>query len=139
MNNPAHRLDLPSLESTRPAPAPPAFDFPNDEERAVFEDICDYTAERAAILEYEQGFTAVDAEHEAERRAMDRYPPSATARAAIIAHADRLAAHYGFPDWDAAQRLGEGRIRRLHVNPGHWDALRETFAAARATGGRRKP
>jgi hypothetical protein len=115
-----------------PGQEPPCFEFPNEEEREVFGDICDYLAERAAILEYEEGWTSEAADAEAERRAMDRYPPSPTARAAILEHAERLAAFHGITDWRAAEHLGESRVRRLHVNHGHWTELREYFERKRA-------
>lgn len=132
MNNTAQQLDRVPLE---PCGAdrhePPAFQFPTDEERETFEDICDFLAERAAILEYEAGFTPEAAEAEAERLALDRYPPNSAARAAILAHADRLAAHHGFPAWKALERLSEIQIRRLHVNHGYWFSLGKTFQRMR--------
>jgi hypothetical protein len=138
MPNTAERLDRPSLESSAPTPEPPGFEFPNDEEREIFEDICDYIAERAAILEYEEGFTRRAAEEHAELRAMERYPPSPTARAAILDCAQRMAAYYGFPDWSTPRRWHESKIRRFHVNHGYWLDLREYFERKRATGDGRK-
>jgi hypothetical protein len=131
MNTTAERMDRPSLETAGthyPSnPEPPGFEFPNEEEREVFEDICDFIAERAAILEYEAGFTPETAEAEAERLAMDRYPPSPTARASILANADRIAAHFGFPEWRASGRLSELQIQRLHVDHYYWFSLRNYF------------
>lgn len=102
MNTTAERMDRPSPEPAsirHPShPEPPGFEFPNNEEREVFEDLCDFIAERAAILEFEAGFTPEAAEAEAERLAMDRYPPSPTAWASILAHADRMTTHFGFPE-----------------------------------------
>ena len=136
MNTTAERIDRPSLENTGTGyPSnlePPGFEFPNDDEREIFEDLCDFIAERAAILEYEAGFTPEAAEAEAERFAMNSYPPSPTARASILAHADRIAAHFGFPEWRAAGRLSEPQIRRLHVDHGYWLSLRDYFNGQRS-------
>lgn len=120
-----------------PGQEPPLFEFPNEEEQGVFEDICDYLSERAAILEYEEGFTQAAAEEHAELRAMDRYPPSDTARAAILEHAERLAAFYGFPEWQGARRWSESKVRRFHVNHGYWENLRAYFKRKRDQRGSR--
>lgn len=102
------------------------------EEQAEFEDICEFQAERSAILEFDAGHTREEADKEAERLALERFPPSDAARAKILERADAMAAHYGFPAWNAARRLDDERLRRLHVNPAHWLALRDYFEKARA-------
>jgi hypothetical protein len=128
MPNTAELIEPYSLEST-PAkpPAAPEFRALTDEEQAEFEDICDFIAERAAILEFEAGYSRADADREAERLAMERFPPSDDARAAILAEADRIAAGFGLRHWKAAERLNEDQFRRLHVNHGYWLGLRDYF------------
>lgn len=105
----------------------PEFRRLDDEEQEAFENICEFMAERAAIFEFEAGMSRVQAEQEAERLALERFPPGERARAAIIREADRIAAFYGFPQWNAAGRLTEARIRRLHVSAACWLALCDYF------------
>jgi hypothetical protein len=126
-------------QRTAPAPREPAHEpgaaLPNypdfahltPEEQDEFEDICDFIIERAAILEYEANMTREAAEAEAERLALDRYPPGEAARVTIHREANRIANHYGLTDWSAGTRLSEDQIRRLHVNHGYWLSLCDYF------------
>jgi len=100
-------------------------------EQDAFEDICEYMAERASILEYDAGYTRADAEQEAERLTLERFPPSAAARATILTRANAMAAHYGFPEWDAWKHLDAARMGRMHIKADYWLALRDYFEQRR--------
>lgn len=95
-----------------PGPSFPFWEL-TPEEQDEFEDICEFTAERAAILEYDVGLSREQADSEA--LAMRRFPPSDAARARILERAKVLAAHCGLPAWNAAARLDDERIRRLRM------------------------
>ena len=129
MPNTAESIQPPTLDATQhQPPIYPEFLPLSEEAQAEFEDICDFIAERAAILEYEAGYRRADADREAERLALERFPPRAEARAAILAEADRLATWFGLSTWKAAERLRDDQIRRLHVNHGYWLGLRDYLA-----------
>jgi hypothetical protein len=114
----------PSIQQTKAYPFGPL----EPEAQSELEDICDYFSERAAILEYDAGYPREQAEQEAERMAMERYPLTDDSRITLIEQANALAAYYGFHGWNVAQRLTDEQLHRLYINHAHWLALRDHFA-----------
>lgn len=108
----------------------------SEAEQAEFENIREFIAERAGILEFDAGMTQEAAYREAERLAMQRFPPNPAARASILRRADEMADSFGLSHWRAATMLTESQVRRLHIDGLSWLALYDSLAKLRA---RRQP
>lgn len=117
-------------------PAAPYPDAPfwhlSEAEQADFENIREFIAERAGILEFDAGMTTEAANRKAERLAMQRFPPNPAARASILRRANEMADSFGLSHWRAATVLTESQVRRLHIDGLSWLALYDSLARLRA-------